>query len=157
VPSSIAELAWSAVISLVITGLGTYYLIREIAGRRRNVAHTNLPEADRSHFHWQFVRRVIGSSLLIIAGVGIFIGQGLLDWTQTPLLYFSLWLGVMLGLFGLVCLAGADIIGIRRYAERQRRRLEDDRREMINRQLEQYRAEKGEPSRLPPDFDVERN
>jgi hypothetical protein len=99
-----------------------------------------------------------GSSLLVAAGIAIFVGQGLLDWTANPLLYFSVWLGVLLGLFGIVCLAGADIVGIQRYARRQRRKLEADRRDMIARQLDQFHAPApGSPRGLPHDFDVERN
>jgi hypothetical protein len=129
---------------------------RELVERRRNGGYVNLPTADRRHFQWQFYRRLTGSSLLIAAGIGIFVGQELLDWTKTPLLYFSIWLGVLLGLFGIVCLAGADIVGIQRYARRQRRKLEADRQEMIARQLEQIRV-KPTLRNLPRDFDVERN
>jgi hypothetical protein len=150
------ELAWSAVISVVIIGLGAYYLAREIAQRRRQGDNSNLPAADRRHFQWQFYRRVTGSSLLVAAGLAIFVGQGLLDWTASPLLYFSIWLGILLGLFGIVCLAGADIVGIQRYARRQQRKLQADRREMIARQLDAYQAERGGTYR-PDDFDVERN
>jgi hypothetical protein len=132
-------------------------MVREIVQRRRHGDYSNLPAADRRHFQWQFYRRVAGSSLLITAGVAIFVGQGLLDWTASPLLYFCIWLGVLLGLFGIVCLAGADIVAIQRYARRQRRKLEADRREMIARQMDLYRAERGDPHRLPQDFDVERN
>lgn len=150
------ELVWSAAISLVIVTLGVYYLAREFIEQRRNGDLDRLPTADRRHFQWQFYRRATGSSLLIAAGIAIFVGQGLLDWTKTPLLYFCIWLGVLLGLFGIVCLAGVDIIAIQQYARRQRRKLETDRREMIARQLELLRAS---PRRhdVPPDFDVERN
>lgn len=153
----LVELAWSAAIFLTLVGLGSYHLIREVIERRRNEAYVRLTSEDRRHFQGQFYRRVVGSTLLISAGIAIFVGQGLLDWKETPRLYAWLWTGVLLGLFGIVWLAGADLLSIRRYARRQQKRLEADRREMIERQLEVYRAERSDTRRLPPDFDVERN
>lgn len=165
------ELLCSILISFIIVCLGVYYFARENRERRRHQGYSNLPPVDRSHFRWQFYRRMFGSALLVAVGVAILVGQSWMDWRQNPLLYFCLWLGVLLGLFGIVCLAGADIIGIQRYAQRQRRKLAEDRRQMIVRQLEQLRAkhelierqleyfriEHSRPYVVPDDFDVERN
>jgi hypothetical protein len=156
-PSPLVELIVSAIISLTVVALGVYYLTREIVERRRNDGYLRFPPEDRRHFQGQFYRRVAGSTLLFSAGVAIFIGQGVLDWQETPRFYAWLWGGIILGLFGIISLAGADIWSIRRYARRQQKRLETDRREMIERQLELYRAEREAQRRVPPDFDVERN
>ena len=156
-PSPLIELIGSVLISLTLVALGVYYFMREYLERRRNGSYAEWPAEDRRHYSGQFYRRAVGSSLLVAAGVAIFIGQGVLDWNESPRLYAWLWTGVLLGLLGIVSLAGADILAIQRYARRQRRKLSADRREMIERQLEQYRAERGSQSRLPPDFDVERN
>jgi hypothetical protein len=156
-PSPLVELVISALISLTLVGLGVFYLVREIVERRRNEAYVRLPPDDRRHFRGQFYRRTVGSSLLIVAGIAIFVGQGVLDWQETPVIYACLWIGVALGLLGVISLAGADLLSIRRYARRQQKRLEADRREMIERQLEVYRAEREAQRGVPPDFDVERN
>ena len=156
-PPPLVELAVSAVIALTLVGLGVYYFIREVVERRRSEAYVRLPPEDRRHFQGQFYRRAVGSTLLVAAGIAIFIGQGVLDWNETPRLYAWLWTGVLLGLFGIISLAGADLLAIRRYARRQQKRLEADRREMIERQLEVYRAEREAQRGVPPDFDVERN
>jgi hypothetical protein len=156
-PAPLIELVVSAVISLTLVGLGVYYLLREFGERRRNDAYVRFPPEDRRHFRGQFYRRFAGSTLLVAAGIAIFIGQGVLDWEESPRLYLWIWLGILAGVFGIISLAGADLISIRRYARRQHKRLEADRREMIERQLEVYRAEKESQRGVPPDFDVERN
>ena len=156
-PSPLLELAWSAAISITLVGLGIFCLVREAVERRRNEAYVRLPPEDQRHFRGQFRRRVVGSMLFVSVGIAIFVGQGVLDWKESRRLYLWLWIGVLLGLFGTICLAGADLLSIRRYARRQQKRLERDRREMIERQLELFRAERADRHRLPPDFDVERN
>jgi len=156
-PSPVVELAISAVISLTLVGLGIYFLVREIVERRRNDGYVRLPPEDRRHFQGQYYRRLAGSTLLVAAGIAIFVGQVILDWEESRIVYVWLWTGISIGVFGIIILAGADIVSIRRYARRQRKRLEADRREMIERQLEVYRAEREAQRGVPPDFDVERN
>jgi len=156
-PSPLVELIISAVISLTLIGLGVYYFVREVVERRRNDSYVRLPPDDRRHFRGQFIRRVTGSTLLVSAGIAVFAGQVLIDWQESRILYVWLWTGISLGVFGIVVLAGADLLSIRRYARRQQKRLAADRREMIERQLEVYRAEREVGRGVPPDFDVERN
>jgi hypothetical protein len=156
-PSPLVELVISALISLTLIGLGVYYFVREIVERRRNESYVRLPPDDLRHFRGQFIRRVTGSILLAAAGVAVIFGQVIIDWQESRILYVWLWTGISLGVFGIVILAGADLLSIRRYARRQRKRLEADRREMIERQIEVYRAEREAARGVPPGFDVERN
>ena len=156
-PQERIELVASGIISLTLVALGAIYLIREDRERRRQAGYRNLPPADRKHFRHQYVRRAVGSTLLIMAGVAIFIGQGVMDWQALPRAYAWLWIGVICGLFGIVALAGADLIAIYRYSRRHQQRIEQDKLAMIQRQLAQYRAERREPSDPPPDWSPEQN
>ena len=57
--------------------------------------------------------------------------------------YLYYWIGILLLLLALVMLAAVDIWAIRRFSARQFRRLRDDRRAMLERQLAELRRERG--------------
>jgi hypothetical protein len=134
------QLAWSGSITLTLFGLGLYYLCREHREWRRSQGYVQLPPADRSHFVRQYFRRLQSSSLLMAAGIAIFLGLNVLDPQHRPLLYVWYWMGVLLAFFWIVALALADVLAIQRYARRHQRNLERERCDMIERQLVQYRA-----------------
>lgn len=156
-PSPLVELAWSVIISTLLLALGVIYFWREWSAWRRNAGYEQLPPEDRRHFQSQFFRRTVGCSLLIGSGLVILAVQGLLDWKQAPRLFAWLWTVVMVGLLAILGLAGADVVAIRRYARRHRRRLDADRRAMIDRQLELMREEHRSRRPFPPNLDIERN
>lgn len=156
-PPDWIELVVSGLISLTLVGLGGYYLLREHVERRRQNGYRNLPPVDARHFRFQYIRRAVGSSLLILSGVAIFIGQTVMDWRAEPKIYAWLWIGVMLGLLGIISLAGADLWSIYRYSRRHQRRIAEDRQAMIRRQLEEYRAERRDGPSTPPGWSPDQN
>jgi hypothetical protein len=62
---------------------------------------------------------------------------------QARRFYVYYWITVLLLLLGLVLLAAADIWAIRRYGVRHYRRIRDDRRAMLERELAELRRERG--------------
>jgi hypothetical protein len=145
------ELITSAIIALVLVGLGGFYLVHEHRRHARRSREPGLVPVDREHFSRQYRRRTCGSVLLIVAGLAVFAGANLVDARQQPRLFGWFWIGVMLLVLGLVALATAEVGAIVRYGRRHQRQLADDTRAMIDRQLAAYRARStGRTSRDDP-------
>lgn len=119
--------------------LGTFFLMWECRVWRRYGAQADLP-ADRDHFRRRYRRRLVGSALLVACGLAVFVGSNLLEPKRWPRLTAWFWIGVMLLLLWLLAVAAADVLAIRRYANRHWRLLVRQRSAMINRQLARVRA-----------------
>ena len=78
------ELAWSALISLLLLVLGVFCLVREEVRRRRLAGSGEVTSADREHFERQYIRRRNGSVVLIGAGIVIFVAQNFVDYEHSP-------------------------------------------------------------------------
>lgn len=139
-PSALVQICWATSISLAIIGIGVYYLVQEERARRRHGGYWRSPPEDRKYFRRQFARRFVGSSLLVIVGIAVFIGLNALEIRPAPKLYAWFWISVLVALFVMIIVAGYDVVAIRRYARRHRRQLNADRRAMIGRQLIQIRS-----------------
>jgi hypothetical protein len=107
---------------------------RQLAERRGRVQE--MTAADRRHFGRQDVRRLTGSAVMALIGLGIAWGSWIDPrgdgWSKR--LFLSVWLVVILLVFFLVMLALLDLLSTRLYARRQGRVLIAERREALRAQ-----------------------
>ena len=149
-PASRAEIFWTALLSLILIGIGVVYLVRQWQRRRPPGDSGNLSPADRDYFERQARRRRHGSILLILVGAALPGGLKLLDPLRTPRLFGGFWMAILVGILGMFTLALLDVFAIRRYARRHRQRIEEDKRIMIGRQIEAFRTQgNGKPRENP--------
>ena len=153
-PQISAELILSILISCLLAALGSLCLAWEIRKRRRADSQ-GLGPGDREHFERQYFRRRQCSLLLILAGVLIFIAQGVVDYKQSPRLFGWLWMGVLLVVLWTVVLSWADLAAIIRYARRHWQHLSDNRREALRRAITEHHARGNGSARQPPNRDAE--
>lgn len=153
------EYVWGVLIIVVLVLLTVYYGWRQVQTlawlRQRDV----LPPDDRDYYRRRSYRRLLGCGLtlllaLLFAGLFWFDILGELDRlvalgrtareTGTTLtaqerefLQFGFrYLGAILAvLFAWLCLALVDFVATRRYGQRKRKRIRDDREAMLARQL----------------------
>jgi hypothetical protein len=148
---------------VVLAGLALYYAWRQVQTLRELRHDDNLPPEDRSYLRNQAWRRLVSSALMVVfaallAGSFRFewplqdlVNQGEeaaarnehpeLDPGQKQLVRFAgfYWVAALLVLLGLVGLALFDILAIRRFGQRHFRRIQADRRAMIERQAARLR------------------
>lgn len=153
-PQISAELVLSVLISCLLFALGAFCLVWQGMKRRRADLGELAPD-DRVYFERQFRRRRQGSLLLMLAGVLIFIAQGLVDYERSPRLFGWLWVGVLLTLLWTVVLSWVDLAAIMRYARRNWQNLSDDRRKALRRAIAEHHARGNGSAGQPPNRDTE--
>jgi hypothetical protein len=156
----------------VLVGLAGYYAWRQVQALRGLRRAENMPPEDRSYVRNQAWRRLACSALMVVfAGLlaGSFITepliQPLLDFgdaaherNEHPVLnpeqkqlfhdYTLYWVAALLVLMGMMGLALFDILAIRRFGQRHFRKIQADRRAMIERQAARLRERRyGDPER----------
>jgi uncharacterized membrane protein YbhN (UPF0104 family) len=165
-PVSIPQLLFTVALIVVLLGLGGYYAWRQVKTLRGAAGADNLPPEDRRYLRYQAWRRLASCALMVVfAGLlaGTFFledrAQQLAERTEAarqrgdeqPLpaeekpfvrFYAGYWIAALLVLLGIVSLALYDVIAIRRFGRRQFRKLQDDRRAMIARQVARLRGER---------------
>ncbi|RUL84333.1 hypothetical protein [Tautonia sociabilis] len=142
----------STVLALFVIGVAFLLTWRQRVetSRRRELDD----EADRRFFARQDRRRYRGVVLLALLGLGIGVG-GNIDIRAgrgERMAFIATWLVVLLLLGQVMLLAVLDLWATRRYADRQRRRLADDRRRALERELATHR-ERARRRRRPTDAD----
>jgi hypothetical protein len=158
--------AWLLV--LVTLGVAVYFGRQQLRTLRTLRHRTELPPDDQAYFRRQAWRRLAGCVLLVgVAGMlsvwyltGLDVNADQLgdalqaqraagDHQLTPeqvqaRQFFVYYVSAMLLLLlALLVVAGFDLLAIRRYAARHSRRLRDDRRAMLERELANLRRERG--------------
>ncbi len=161
---------WVLVAILVM--VGAYYLRKAIRVLGRTTPEFEMLPDDRSYMRRQAWRRMINSGLMFVLAaimVGSYLSgiqqratdiahereEAAVDGKKPPLTpeqseFAQLFTGIlitMLVLLGMiVTIAGIDLFATRRYALTQLRRIQSDRRAMLERQLTRWREERDGPS-----------
>ena len=163
-----------SVLALILVLVGAYYLRKSILIlRRTSPAFEMLPD-DRSYLRRQAWRRIVNSCLMFLLAtvlVGSYLGgmqekadeivsgreKATVDGVKPPLtdqqrqfrvVFSAVWISTLALLGTIVVLAGIDLFATRRYALTQLRRIQSDRRAMLERQLAKWRDER---DGLPPE------
>ncbi|WP_169974248.1 hypothetical protein [Tautonia rosea] len=128
--------AASAVLAVVVIGIAFVLTWRQrLESRRpRNLAD----EADARYFARQDRRRYRGAVLLAMLGLGIGVG-GNIDiraGQSERIAFVVIWILVLLLVLQTLLLAFLDLWSTRRYADRQRRKLAEERRQTLEREIE---------------------
>jgi hypothetical protein len=152
-----------------LVSLSLYYGYRQLRALRR-IGLADLPREEAGYYRAQARRRLVGSGLMfvmawLLTGVMLYLeepAQQLADQRDTqrgaqkeedadPLtpdertflrIYGGAWIGILLILLALVMLAALDVWSTRRYGLRAQRKIQDDRRAMIERQVARLRQER---------------
>jgi len=162
------EQVFAIVLIFTLLGVSGYFAWRQFRTLQWLKTQPQMMPEDRTYYRRQVIRRLMGCGLtLILAGllIGIFAfgvmagldqlaaqgGQARKDGTklteeQQDFVRFSFsYLGVlMLVLFVLLSVVFVDVMAIRRFGMRHRKRIRDDRRAMLMRQLPLLRREREE-------------
>jgi hypothetical protein len=161
------QLLFGVVLVIVISCLAVYYIWRQAQTLRQLRHSDNLSPEDRSYFHRQAWRRLVGCALLVIlagmlAGYFLFLeeparhladqGQAARERDETPVLdpaqrgflnvYAAYVILALLVLMAIVFTAAFDLLAIRRYGLRHHRQIQADRRAMIERQAARLRSQR---------------
>jgi hypothetical protein len=157
------EIVFGSLLIAVLLALAPFYAWRQLRALRQLRRAPDLPAAEADHLRRQVRRRLAGCALmLVLAGL---LGGALVyleepaqrradesdargDAPPPPLtpedrhflrLYGWYWIATLLVLLALVLLAAFDLWATRRYAWREHRKIQDDRRAMIERQVQRLR------------------
>lgn len=161
------QIIFGAVLVLVLLFVAIFYIVRQIVALRRLRAAEEMAVEERAYLHGRARRRLITSLLLFLLGVML---AGALIYLEgraqqlaeeqaakeqqgdtTPLapeqrgfvqFYTWFWIFFLLILMTVVFLAALDYWATRRYGLRQHRKIIDDRRAMIEREISRLRQER---------------
>jgi hypothetical protein len=160
------QIVVTVVLIALLGGLAGYFAWRQIQTLRDLREDDNLPSEDRRYFRRQAWRRLVGCGLMMLL-LGLFGGTFFFEGAvaqfaeerqaareQGPEPEFSpeqrllmkfyggYWIAILLLVLGLVGIAFVDLLAIRRYGQRHFRKLQEDRRAMIERQVARLRQER---------------
>ena len=161
------EIAFGTLLVIVLLALAGYYAWRQVRTLRGlRIAEETAPE-ERLYLLRQARRRLFGSALMVLLAVML---GGMLIFLEGPLedlsnyvaaaraqgvepdlspeqrslrTLYTLWnIGLLLTLLAVLATAGVDFLATRRFGRRQLRRIQSDRRAMIERQVARLRQER---------------
>jgi hypothetical protein len=160
---SVQQIIVTLVLIALLGGLGGYFAWKQLQTLRNQGGNENLPAEDRRYFRRQAWRRLVGCGLmLLLLGLfgGTFFFEGKVDQLQKAKqeqgvnselkpdekvlmkFYGGYYIAILLLVLGLVGTAFVDLVAIRRYGQRHFRKLQADRRAMIERQIVRLRQER---------------
>ncbi len=163
---ALIQLICVAVAIPVLLGLAFFFGLRQTAVLRRLREGPELPAEESRHQRRQGYRRLVSCMLLallafLLAGAQLFLEERADFWVAAPAverpaeptpeqrdfvrIYGAYWLLCLVVLLAVVGLAGVDLWETRRRGLRERRKLLDDQRIMLERQMTRYRRERGGP------------
>lgn len=164
-----AETVAAGLIVAILLSLAAYYTWRQTQTLHHLKDQPELAPEDRTYYHRQAWRRLVGCLLMVVLGL-MMAGSYLLglearakeigQWAQaqrdrheTPVLdaeqqnfvrlYTSVWIATLLILLTILSLAAADIWAIRRFGVRHHRLLQAERRAMLEDQISRLRRDRG--------------
>lgn len=158
----------ASLLALVLFGASGFFAWQQLQTLRGLPLLDNVSPEDRRYYRRQSWRRLFGCTLLAAIGLmitGSYVG-GLEEHIDAigvanadhpdgeakppnpeqkrlETLYIYCWIGILLLLMVLMFVAAWDVWEIHRYGARHYRRIQDDRRAMLERQLVQLRRERG--------------
>lgn len=161
------QIIFGVALVLVLLSVAILYIVRQIVALRRLRASEEMAVEERVYLYGRARRRLITSLLLLLLGVmlaGALISlepqaQRLVEEQEakeqqgdaTPLnpeqslfarFWLSFWILFLLILMAVVFLAALDYWATRRFGLRQHRKIIDDRRAMIEREVSRMRQER---------------
>jgi hypothetical protein len=149
-----------------LVGLSLYYAVRQVSALQHLKANPALPEEEKRYERRKAYRRLVGCGLMLALGgmltfVHVYLenpAQQLADERNQfapgeapPLtpeqrsflrLWGGYWIAILLTLLAVVIVAALDLWATRRYGIRQYRKLQADRRAMIERQVSRLRQQR---------------
>lgn len=141
--------AASTMLAIIVIGIAFLLTWRQRGESQRHPEP--IDELDRRYFARQGRRRYRGVLVLALLGLGIGVGGNIdIRAGKTERIAFvSTWAVVFLLLLQLLLFAFLDLWSTRRYAERQRRRLADERRQILEREIAALREASSTRERPP--------
>jgi hypothetical protein len=158
------QIVSGALLVAVLAGAAGAFAWGQVRALRRLATTPDLPDDERRQQRGQAWRRLIGAGLLLVLAIMLvwillFLENpaqlladqsdatpGRVEWTDAQrdfIRYYSVfWIVFLLILFLLVMLVGYEVWSLRRYALRERRKIQADRRAMIERQANRLRQER---------------
>jgi hypothetical protein len=162
------QIIFGAVLIAALLFLALYYGCRQVVALSRLRLHPELPDEERRYQHRQAVGRLVNSVLLLVLAALL---AGLMLYYETPTqqvvdqgnaaeargekppeltpeqrqlvrVWAWLWEALLVVLLAVVLLAALDLWAIRRWGLRQYRKLQADRRAMIERQAARLHEER---------------
>jgi uncharacterized membrane protein YjgN (DUF898 family) len=161
------QIIFGVVLVLVLLFVAILYIVRQIIALRRLRASEEMPVEEHAYLYSRARRRLVTSMLLFLLGVML---ASALVYLEVPAqriveeqeakeqqgdmtppasekrgflqFYTSFWLLFLLILMAVVFLAALDYWATRRYGLRQHRKIMDDRRAMIEREISRLRRER---------------
>jgi ABC-type Fe3+ transport system permease subunit len=158
------QIIFGAVLVAALLFLALYYGWRQVVALRRLRRNPDLPDDERRYQHRQAVGRLVNSVLLLVLAALL---TGIMAYLETPtqqlinqdaavapgekppertpeqrqlvLIWGWWWVAFLVVLLAVVVLAALDLWAIRRWGLRQYRKLQADRRAMIERQAARLR------------------
>jgi hypothetical protein len=149
-----AEIISGAVLALILVFVGVFFALGQFRVLRRLRGQLDLPREETNYLRAQARRRMVSCVLLLVlalllAGYLIFLGERVTRLERDNqadrdfLQFFSGYsIAFLVILLTVLVLAGIDFWTIRRYGRQQYRRLQEDRRAMIERQIIRLRQER---------------
>ena len=125
----------SAVLAAVVIGIAFLLTWRQRLESKKPRDLSD--EADARYFTRQDRRRYRGAVMLALLGLGIGVG-GNIDiraGQSERIAFVAIWVAVLLLLLQVLALAFLDLWSTRRYADRQRRKLAEERRQTLEREI----------------------
>jgi MFS family permease len=166
-----AQIIFGVVLVLVLLFVAILYIVRQILTLRRLRAAEEMVLEERAYLHGRARRRLVTSLLLLLLGIML---AGALIYLEAPAqqladdrdamrqqgdapelnpeqrgfarAYLIFWILFLLILMAVIFLAALDYWATRVYALRQHRKIIDDRRAMIEREVSRLRRERNGPS-----------
>jgi hypothetical protein len=158
------QIVSGALLVAVLLFLALYYGWRQVVALRELRDKPNLPEEEMRYERSKAHRRLLSSALMLILGVLLAVllvylespaqdladqrdaegGNAQLKPAQKELAraYAWTWIVFLLVLLAVVVLAALDLLATRRYGLKQYRKLQADRRAMVERQVSRLRRER---------------
>jgi hypothetical protein len=161
------QIIFGIVLVLVLLFVATLYIVRQILTLRRLRAAEEMALEERTYLHGRARRRLVTSLLLLLLGIML---AGALIYLEAPAhhlavvrdamrqqgdaapldaeqrafarVYLIFWILFLLILMAVIFLAALDYWATRRYALSQHRKIIDDRRAMIEREVSRLRQER---------------
>lgn len=161
------QILFGAVLVFVLLGTSVFYTVRQIVARKRLRAVEEMSVEERAYLLSRVRRRLVMSIFLFMLGVML---AGALIYLEAPAhqlaeeraamrqqddaqplnpeqrgfvrLYLGFWIVFLLILMAVVLLAAWDYWATRRYALSQHRKISDDRRAMIEREIARVRHQR---------------
>ena len=163
---SLTQILFTALLILVLLALAGYYAWRQVQ-TLRGLRHDDvMPPEDRRYLRHQAWRRLACSALMVVFA-GLLAGSFFVEFRAQDLVdigdaararnerpdldpeqrrfvnfYTLYWVSALLVLLGMMGTALYDLVAIRRFGQRHFRKLQADRRAMIERQAARLRQER---------------